>query len=147
MSAMPEPHDRASAPVRGVAAPLLIAAMGVGSIVMWCANPIFWLWLASKMTSSSQPSIGPYLLVLAGTVVTMVVIGKGLGRLNALYGRITGQGSSPRAQLPWLRSMRGERVSTSPTTVLDVVMIVSVALALVVMGIWFFFFAGSSLPT
>ncbi len=147
MSAMPEHPERAPAGVRGVAAPLLIALMGVGSVVMWCANPVFWLWLASRMTSSSQPSIGPYLLVLVGTVVTMVVIGKGLGRLNALYDRITGQGSDVRVQLPWLRSMRGERMSTSRTTVLDIVMIVSVALALVVMGIWFLFFAGSSLPT
>ena len=147
MSAMAERSDPAPAPVRGIAGPLLIALMGAGSVVMWCANPVFWLWVASKMTSSSQPSIGPYLLVLVGTVLTMVAIGKALGRLDALYGRIQGRGSAVRVQLPWLRSLRGERESTGPASVLDMVMIVSVGLAFVVMGIWFFFFAGSSLPS
>jgi hypothetical protein len=42
--------------------------------------------------------------------------------------------------------MRGERGSTRPRTVLDVVMVWSVGVAVVVMGFWFFFIAGSSLP-
>jgi hypothetical protein len=42
--------------------------------------------------------------------------------------------------------MRGERVVSRPTTVLDLVMIVSVSVALIAFGIWFFFFAGSSIP-
>jgi hypothetical protein len=42
--------------------------------------------------------------------------------------------------------MRGERASNRPTTVLDLVMMVSVSLALTAFGIWFFFFAGSSIP-
>jgi hypothetical protein len=42
--------------------------------------------------------------------------------------------------------MRAERGSTRRGSVLDRVMIVSVALALVAFGIWFFGFAGSSLP-
>ena len=45
-----------------------------------------------------------------------------------------------------MRSMRGERGSTRKRGVLDTVMIVSVGLALVVFGVWFFGFAGSSLP-
>ena len=45
-----------------------------------------------------------------------------------------------------MRSMRGERGSTRKRGVLDTVMIVSVGLALAVFGIWFFGFAGSSLP-
>ena len=46
-----------------------------------------------------------------------------------------------------MRSMRGERGSTRQRGVLDTVMIVSVGLALLVLAIWFFGFAGSSLPT
>jgi hypothetical protein len=34
-----------------------------------------------------------------------------------------------------------------PRTVLDVVMVISVAIGCAAFGIWFFFFAGSSLPT
>ena len=49
-------------------------------------------------------------------------------------------------QAPWMRSMRGERGSTRKRGVLDTVMIVSVGLALAGFGLWFFGFAGSSLP-
>jgi hypothetical protein len=45
-----------------------------------------------------------------------------------------------------MRSMRAERVSTRRGGVLDRVMIASVALAILAFGIWFFAFAGSSLP-
>ena len=43
--------------------------------------------------------------------------------------------------------MRAERTSTRRGGILDKVMIVSVALALVAFAVWFFGFAGSSLPT
>ncbi|MND07771.1 hypothetical protein D3C83_299880 [compost metagenome] len=49
--------------------------------------------------------------------------------------------------LPWHRGLRSENEGRAPRTVLDVVMVISVAIGVVAMGIWFFFFAGSSLPT
>ena len=52
-----------------------------------------------------------------------------------------------RVVLPWNRSMRGERDAGHPRTVLDVVMVGSVAVALVLFVLWFFLFAGSSIPT
>jgi hypothetical protein len=45
-----------------------------------------------------------------------------------------------------MKSLRGERESGRPRTMLDVVMVWSVALALVCFAIGFFVFAGSSLP-
>jgi hypothetical protein len=124
----------------------LILVMAVGSIAMWIAVPVGWLWLGSKLQQGTQPTLGPYLLVLVGIVVSMVVIGKLLGALNRFYARVTGTGRQDRVQMPWHKSMRGERGSTRQRTVLDVVMIVSVSIALVAFGIWFFVFAGSSLP-
>jgi hypothetical protein len=53
---------------------------------------------------------------------------------------------NPSEQASWMRSMRGERRPGRQRGVLDAVMIVSVALALVAFAIWFFAFAGSSLP-
>lgn len=123
--------------------------MAIGSVLLWVANPLFWLWLASQLQESQGPGFGPYLLVLFGIAATMAIFGFGLGRLNRTYGRITGETSTVRVQMPWHRSMRGERDEEArpPRSVLDVVMVVSVTFALIVFGIWFFFFAGSSLPT
>jgi hypothetical protein len=134
-------------PHRHLAAWGLVLLMGIGSIAMWLVTPAFWLWVASRMTSSTQPSAGPYLLVIAGTVVTMIVIGKLLGALNRAHQRLMGAEDERRRQATWMRSMRGERqVASAPRGVLEVVMMVSVGLALVVMAVWFFGFAGSSLP-
>lgn len=126
---------------------MLILLMAVGSIAMWVAVPVFWLWLASKLQEGSQPSLGPYLIVIAGIPVSMVVIGKLLARLDRLYAAVLGAPRQQRIQASWQKSMRGERGSTRQRTVLDSVMIVSVGLALVAFGVWFFGFAGSSLPS
>jgi uncharacterized membrane protein YgcG len=125
----------------------LVLVMAVGSIVMWLVSPIVWLWIASRMTSSSQPSLGPYLLVLVGMVLTAVVIGKFLGVVNRAHMRVTGRLTNKRDHATWNRSMRGERKAANDRGVLEQVMLISVACALVLFGVWFFTLAGSSLPS
>jgi hypothetical protein len=124
----------------------LIALMALGSVGLWVGIPLGWIYLASQLTNSSQPSLGPYVLIIIGIPTSMVLMGKLLGRLNALFGRVTETTPNVRIRLPWMRSMSGERDLHYPLTVLDLVMVVSVAIALVAMAIWFFFFAGSPLP-
>jgi hypothetical protein len=130
-----------------VAAVGLIALMAVGSIMLWLGIPFGWIFLASRMVKSSQPSMGPYVMVLFGIPISMVVVGKLLAKLNRVYGEVTHTTPEVHVQMPWMKSMRGERDSGRPRTILDVVMVISVAVALTCFGIWFFFFAGSSLPT
>jgi hypothetical protein len=132
---------------RKLLAVLLIALMAIGSILLWLGIPVGWLYLVSRLVSSSQPSMGPYVLVLVGIPVSMIVVGKALSKLNRVYGELTGTTPTVRMRNPWMKSMRGERDSGRPRTVLDVVMVWSVSLALLCFAIWFFVFAGSSLPT
>jgi hypothetical protein len=128
------------------AALVLILLMAAGSIAMWVVVPVFWLWLGSKLQKGSDPSLGPYLLVIVGIPVTMVIIGKLLSRLDRLYAVVLGAPRQQRIQSSWQKSMRGERGSTRQRTILDSVMVVSVGIALLAFGVWFFGFAGSSLP-
>lgn len=128
------------------AALLLVALMAVGSVFLWLVVPVGWLWIASHSTETSAPTLGPYLLVIFAIPVTMYLVGKLLFKTNSLYERVTGQEAQVRVQLPWHKSMRDTPGSGRPTTVLDVVMISSVTIALAAFLIWFFFFAGSSLP-
>jgi hypothetical protein len=150
VAATPEIHRERPSLLRTMAtkpiAVLLVLMMAVGSIVLWIGIPVGWVWVASRTVKSSQPSLGPYLLVLFATPVSMWLWSKLLFRLNDLYSRLTGQTHEVHVQLPWHKSMRGERGSNRQTTVLDWVMMVSVSLALTAFGIWFFFFAGSSIP-
>ena len=91
----------------------LILLMAVGSVFLWIGIPVGWLYVASRMVKTSQPTLGPYLLILFGVPVSMFIVGKLLYRLNHVYERLTGQDSEVRVQLPWHRSMRGERARES----------------------------------
>jgi hypothetical protein len=124
----------------------LIVLMALGSVFLWIVVPVGWLWIASHATETSAPTLGPYLLVIFAIPVTMFVVGKVLFRTNRLYERVTGRDAEVRVQLPWHKSMRDSSTSGRRTTVLDVVMIGSVAIALTAFGVWFFLFAGSSIP-
>lgn len=133
---------------RRVSAALLVAAMAVGSVVMWLVVPVGCLWGASQLYQSTTPNFGVYLGVLLAVVVSMALIGKLLGSLGRLHARVISEGArEARRQAPWMRSMRGERDTGQPTTVLDVVMLTSVAVALVLLALWFFLLAGSSMPS
>ena len=129
-----------------LAALILILLMIVGSLVLWIGIPVGWIVLASHLTDTSAPTLGPYVLVIFGIPVSMFLFGRFLYRLNALYGDVTGNTPHVQVRSAWLKSMRAERENTRPRTVLDVVMIASVSVAVLAFLIWFFFFAGSSLP-
>ena len=95
---------------------------------------------------SPTPGMGPYLLILIGLPVGMVAVGKLLGALDRYHGRITGLDDGKPQQAAWMKSMRGERERRRRRSVLDAVMMISVGVALVLSAVWFFGFAGSSLP-
>ena len=123
-----------------------MALMAFGSVLMWLGVPVGLIYLASQIADSPTPSMGPYLLVLIGLPLGMVVIGKALGALDRYHGRITGLDDGKPQQAAWMKSMRGERDRRRRRSVLDTVMMLSVGVALVLSAVWFFGFAGSSLP-
>jgi hypothetical protein len=125
---------------------MLVALMALGSVAMWIGVPLGLVYVASKLADTPNPSMGPYLVVILGLPIGMAVVGKGLGALNRAHIRLTGA-EVDEYRPGWTRSMRGERQVDRRGGVLDKVMIVSVEVAAVVFAIWFFGFAGSSMPT
>lgn len=140
----------ATSPARRLTQGLLIALMAIGSVMLWIGVPVGWLWVGSQVQSKTQgDGFGPYMLVIAGIAVSIALLAVGLARLNRAYGRLASGGEEEvvRVRMPWHRSMRGEDDSRPPRSVLDVVMVWSVAAALLVFAVWFFFLAGSPLPS
>jgi hypothetical protein len=125
---------------------LLIALMAIGSVVMWIGVPVALIYAASRLADSPNPSMGPYVLILVGLPLGMMAVGKLLGALDRYHGRVTGLDDGRPEQAAWMKSMRGDRERKRRRSVLDSVMIISVGVALLLFGIWFFAFAGSSLP-
>ena len=141
-----EPRSISVAILKKPTALLLVIVMAVGSVFLWIGIPVAWIYAVSQMVDTTQPQLGPYLAIIVGVPVTMWVFGRFLYKMNQVYERVTGQTSEVRVQLPWHRSMRGERETGRRTNVLEFVMICSVGLCLLAFGVWFLFFAGSSLP-
>jgi hypothetical protein len=68
---------------------LLVVLMALGSVAMWIGVPLGLVYAASKLANSSEPSLGPYLLVLIGLPVGMALVGKGLGMLDRAHQHMT----------------------------------------------------------
>ena len=125
----------------------LIALMVLGSLLLWIGIPVGWLWVGSQVASDSQQtSLGAYMGVLVAIVLSMIAVGKGLSKLNQIYGKVTGDEPHVRVRMPWHRSMRGDEDHRPPRQILDVVMVATVTIAVLALLVWFALFAGSPLP-
>lgn len=139
-------HPRGTSLVRGLAASVVFVTMLLAALALWTAIPLGWIWIGSKVATSQFPSEGPYAVVAVGIVVTILLDAWLIGRLNALYVRITGTNRLAPMRPNWLKSMR-DTGNANSTTVVEAVMMGSVLLAGVVFVAWFFLLAGSPLPS
>ena len=136
-------HSHRDGPARGLAASIIFVAMLIAALSLWTAIPLSWIYIASKVSHTQFPSGGPYFVVAAGIVVSVLVVAWLIGRLNQLYIQITGTNRLAPMRPTWLKSMRDSSPARGTTTVVEAVLMGSVLLALVAMTIWFFFIAGS----
>jgi hypothetical protein len=120
--------------------------MLVAAFSLWTLIPLGWVYIASKLAKSQFPSIGPYMIVIVGIIVTVLIDAWIIGRLNDLYVRVTGSNRLVQARPGWLKSMRDTGPTQTSVTVVEAVMMSSVLLAALALIIWFFLLAGSPLP-
>jgi len=88
--------------------------------------------------------------VVAVLAVTVAGLAWLLVRINGAYDELLGREPAARQTSPWLRSMRGERETDIRAkhgiSAVERVLVVTVVVAVLAFEVWFFFFAGSSLP-
>jgi hypothetical protein len=131
---------------RKAAATFLVVAMAVAAMTLWVGIPLGWLWIGSQLVDSSQPSLGPYMVVVVGIIASVIADALLISRLNRKYQSVTGGSGHVRVQLPWMKSMRGEREEPREMSVLDAILIGTVILAGLTAFLWFVLLAGSPLP-
>jgi hypothetical protein len=124
----------------------LIVAMILGAQILWVGSPALWLWIGSQMTSSQQGRMGPYFVVGIGILASTIAVAFGLARLQRMYEQVTGREPTVRVRLPWMRSLRDERSPGTEVTVLDLILVTTAVFAVLLLTLWFLFFAGSPLP-
>lgn len=125
----------------------LVAGMALGSVAMWVAIPAAWVLLAAQVSHASKPTLLPVVMILVGAPLTMLPAAQLLGVLDRRHQELSGTVDDRRRPAPWHQSMRDDREAGAPRSVLAVVMVTSVALAFAALAVWFFLFAGSSLPS
>jgi hypothetical protein len=135
--------SRRDGPARSVAASIIFVAMLVAALSLWTAVPLSWIYIASKVSHTQFPSGGPYFVVAAGIILSVLVMAWLIGRLNRLYIQITGTNRLAPMRPTWLKSLRDTSPGEGTTTVVEAVLMGSVLLALVALTIWFFLLAGS----
>jgi hypothetical protein len=125
----------------------LAAAMAAVSINIWTGSPVFALWVGSKTQGGGPPTMSSVAVVAVVLAAVSLLLVRLLALLGARYDKLTGRPAHVRRHVPWLRSMRGERPlypGEAPSiTVLERVLVVCVALALLAFEIWFLFYSGS----
>jgi hypothetical protein len=131
---------------RNVAATAVFFAMLLAAFSLWTLIPLGWVYIASKLAHSQFPSIGPYMIVIVGIIVTVLIDAWLIGRLNDLYIRVTGSNRLVQQRPSWLKSMRDAAPVRASVTVVEAVMMSSVLLAALALITWFFLLAGSPLP-
>jgi hypothetical protein len=133
----------------------LAIASAVVSVNMWTGAPLFAIWVGSRFegwigSQSGGTSMRAVFVLVAVLAVLELALTFALTRLSAAYDELTGRPQSARQTSPWLRSMRGEREDFSRKkegiSGVERLVVISVVAAMLAFEVWFFFFAGSSLP-
>ena len=129
----------------------LVAASALVSINIWTGAPLLAVWVGSQVQQAqnklSMTALFTVVVVLGIAVFALAWL---LARINGAYDDLTGRPVEARSSSPWLRSMRDERESDARRkygiSAIERVVVISVVGAAIAFEIWFFFFAGSSLP-
>jgi hypothetical protein len=129
----------------------LVTASALCSINLWTGAPLFAVWVGSKVQGNlnnlSMTAVFSVIVVLAVMVFLLAFL---LTWINAKYDELTGRPPAARQTSPWLRSMRDEREEDTRRkfgiSAIERVVVVTVVAAALAFEVWFFFFAGSSLP-
>jgi hypothetical protein len=130
-------------------------ALGVATalvaINIWTGGPLLALWVGSQAVRGGTLSMGAVFLVVLVLAVVEIGFAAALGWLSAKYDALTGRPVAAHRTSPWLRSMRGEREEvyrqSRGISAVERIVVISVVACVIAFEVWFFFFAGSSLPS
>src|ERR1700743_2777215 len=92
---------------KNAAATAVFFAMLLAAFSLWTLIPLGWVYIASKLAKSQFPSIGPYMIVIVGIIVTVLIDAWIIGRLNDIYVRVTGSNPPLPGPAGWLKRTRG----------------------------------------
>ena len=129
----------------------LVSASALAAINIWTGAPLLAVWVGSQAAGKSGLSMGAVFVVIVVLAAACLGLAVALTWLSGRYDELTGRPAAARRTSPWLRSMRGEREEQARQrhgiSAIERVVVVAVVCGVLAFEVWFFFFAGSSLPS
>ena len=120
----------------------LEAAMALAALNIWTGAPLLAIWVGGQVVTSTQVTMSAVFLVVVVLFTTCLLLIWALNAASATHDRITGRRQGVKRHVPWLRSMRAERVEYErdrvTITLLDRIAVVMVVLAVIAFELWFF---------
>jgi hypothetical protein len=120
----------------------LEAGMALAAVNIWTGSPLLALWVGARVATSTRPSMTVLFVVavvMFGTALALIAV---LNRLSLAHDQLTGRPQMVRRHVPWLRSMRAERVEyerdRQGLTLLERLLVVMVVVAFLAFEAWFF---------
>jgi hypothetical protein len=145
------PPDAEAAHVSRFKRLALLAATTLVAVNVWTGAPLLALWVGSRIVGARALTMGSVLLVVVLLTVFVTATAFVLIWLNGLYDDLVHRPTGEHRTSPWLRSLREEEENLARarlgTTPVEWIVTGSTIVAVIALEIWFFFFAGSPLPS
>jgi divalent metal cation (Fe/Co/Zn/Cd) transporter len=122
---------------------LPVKAVGfvAGVLILGVGVPLLWVFIASKLSNTFlKLPLLPLFVMVVGLLVTYLMLASVVARFDKE------RAAMGPARMSWNRSLSAERNPTNPTTKWERVFITTAIIMAFLFEIWFFIFAGSSLP-
>jgi hypothetical protein len=121
--------------------PFYALAFVAGVVVLGAGIPLLWVWIASKLADTFlKVPLLPLFVMVTGLFVTYIGVAAVVARFDKE------RAAMGPARMSWTRSLSAERNPESKTTQWERVFITTAIVVTFLFEIWFFVFAGSSLP-
>ena len=129
----------------------IVIATAFAAVNLWTGAPLLAVWVGSQAQGGEVLSLRGVVTVLVVLGVLAFLLGWALTWLHDKYDRLIGRPPTLTRTSPWQRRMRGELDehlrARYPLSAPERVVAACVIACLLVFELWFFFLAGSSLPT
>jgi hypothetical protein len=127
--------------VKYVLLPAKVVGFGMGVLVLGIGVPLFWVFIASKLSDTFlEVPLLPLFVMVVGLFITYMLLATLVARFDKE------RAAMGPARMSWNRSLGAERNPESKTTQWERVFITTALIMTFLFEIWFFVFAGSSLP-
>ena len=127
--------------MRYVLFPVKAVGFVLGVLLLGIGVPLLWVFIASKLSDTFlELPLLPLFVMVAGLGITYLLLAALVSRFDKER-----QAMGP-ARMSWNRSLSAERKPESKTTQWERVFITTAVVVTILFYIWFFVFAGSSLP-